>query len=103
MMSGIISTTSPTPEGEMLWRVHYASSWYDDAGDHYHNWFLLGIEDAAGRTVTVTITNADVVTPYLIVASTSHEARDSGKPTAEAEERFLELYGKGEAISGSKG
>jgi hypothetical protein len=28
-MSNIVSTTRPTPEGEMLWRVSYASSWYD--------------------------------------------------------------------------
>lgn len=25
----IIATTSPTPSGEMLWRVQYKSSWYD--------------------------------------------------------------------------
>lgn len=29
-MSNIVSTTRPTPEGEMLWKVHYSSSYYDD-------------------------------------------------------------------------
>ena len=28
-MSEIISTTRPTPDGEMLWCVQYTSSWYD--------------------------------------------------------------------------
>lgn len=27
---GIISTTEQTPEGEWLWHVHYASSYYDN-------------------------------------------------------------------------
>ena len=29
-MPNIISTTSPTPEGELLWCVHYMSSYYDN-------------------------------------------------------------------------
>jgi hypothetical protein len=36
-----------------------ASSRYNNPGNHYHNWFMLKIEDAAGETVTVTINNAD--------------------------------------------
>lgn len=35
------------------------SNYYNTAGDHYHNWFMLKIENAAGQTVNVTITNAD--------------------------------------------
>ncbi|MFC1611092.1 PKD domain-containing protein [Myxococcota bacterium] len=36
-----------------------ASARYGSPGDHYHNWFILKIADAAGEAVTVTITNAD--------------------------------------------
>ncbi len=36
-----------------------ASSRYSTAGDHYHNWFMLKIEDGAGEAIVVTITNAD--------------------------------------------
>jgi len=35
------------------------SSRYNTAGDHYHNWFMLKIEDGIGEVITVTITNAD--------------------------------------------
>ena len=35
------------------------SNYYNTPGDHYHNWFMLKIENAAGQTVNITITNAD--------------------------------------------
>lgn len=35
------------------------SNYYNNPGDHYHNWFMLKIENATGQAVTVTITNAD--------------------------------------------
>lgn len=34
------------------------SAWYT-GGSHYHDWFMLKVEDAAGQAVTITITNAD--------------------------------------------
>jgi hypothetical protein len=39
----------PTPE----------SSSYSTPGDHYHDWFMFRIENAAAQAVTVTIMNAD--------------------------------------------
>ncbi|MFH0867100.1 MAG: M14-type cytosolic carboxypeptidase, partial [Bacteroidota bacterium] len=35
------------------------SGYYNTTGDHYHGWFMLKIENAAGQTVIITITNAD--------------------------------------------
>lgn len=35
------------------------AGYYNSPGDHYHGWFMLKIENAAGVTVTITITNAD--------------------------------------------
>jgi len=36
-----------------------ASNRYNNPGDHYHNWFMLKIEDGSGQTIRATITNAD--------------------------------------------
>ncbi|GAH36671.1 unnamed protein product, partial [marine sediment metagenome] len=45
----LITPPMPTP----------ASFWYGTPGNHYHNWFMLKVADAAGQAVSVTITNAD--------------------------------------------
>ncbi len=35
------------------------AGYYNTPGDHYHGWFMLKIENAAGQTVNITVTNAD--------------------------------------------